>query len=48
MPWYDKLSDTLKPYAELVLIGIIIITILILVFGEKYSKLMWATYLISP
>jgi hypothetical protein len=48
MPWYSAFSKALEPYSEMVLIGIIVVTILILLYGEKYGKLGWAVYLVSP
>jgi hypothetical protein len=51
LPWYPKLQKLLVPTegaANLVLIGIIVVTLLVLWKGDAVKKVLWALYLVSP
>jgi hypothetical protein len=51
LPWYPKLKKIIAPtegVTNLVLIGIIIITVLVLWKGDAIKKALWAVYLVSP
>ena len=51
LPWYPKLQKLVAPtegVANLVLIGIVIATILIIWKGDSVLKALWAVYLVSP
>lgn len=51
MPWYDRWEHMFaksEPLLNLILIGIIVITLLLLLFGNVWTKAVWAVYLLSP
>jgi hypothetical protein len=51
LPWYPRLKQiiaTTEGVANLVLIGIVIATLLILWKGDAVKKALWAVYLVSP
>jgi hypothetical protein len=51
LPWYPKLQKFLVPTegaANLILIGVIVITVLVLWKGDSVKKALWAVYLVSP
>ncbi len=51
MPWYAKLESGLapiKPYSQILLIAIALVTLAIAIWGDTIMQMAWFVYLISP
>ena len=51
LPWYGKLKEILapsEPVTNVVLLIIIVITLMVLIWGDEVAKALLAVYWVSP
>ena len=50
-PWYswvDKKLESVEGLTDVVLLGIIVISVFLLIKGDRVAKTAWVVYVISP
>lgn len=50
-PWYKKLNEMLLPVQPVVIVGlvlVVLVSVVLLVKGDKVQRTAWFVYLVSP